>query len=155
MARLIGGRERRERRPQARAEHHHLDAVEFAPDVVGDDVEPAGGLRVPATVPVGDLPGIDLLQVCDHDGRCDRDTVYGEIFEHDMPDIDDPAAGLMFRWVISGCWKLIAPADAQAASELYDLESDPHEERDVAGAHAEVVAELTRKLDGWWDPGQE
>ena len=104
------------------------------------------------TAAPGGLPGVDLLEVCDHDGRCERDTVYGEIFEHDMPDIDDPAAGLMFRWVISGRWKLIAPADAQAASELYDLESDPHEERDLAGEHVDVVAELTGKLNEWWAP---
>jgi arylsulfatase len=34
---------------------------------------------------------------------------------------------------------------------LYDLDTDPLQERDVAGAHPEIVAQLRTHLDGWWD----
>lgn len=105
--------------------------------------------------PPAGLPGIDLLPVCENSGQCDRDAVLGAIYEHDMPDIDDPAAGLMFRWVVAGDWKLIAPADSQDSAELYDLSVDAHEQRDLAAAEPEIVTRLTARLDDWWRPDQK
>ncbi len=40
-------------------------------------------------------------------GRTSRTAVFGEIFNHDVANIDDPAAGLQFRWCVDGRWKLI------------------------------------------------
>ncbi|WP_027531660.1 sulfatase [Bradyrhizobium sp. WSM3983] len=34
--------------------------------------------------------------------------------------------------------------------ELYELTSDPHEQRNLASAKREIVAEASRLLDGWW-----
>ena len=69
-------------------------------------------------------------------------------------DIDDPAAGLMHRWCIGGWWKLIVPADASQEIELYDLQTDPHELKNVAKAkgNLEMVTALREKLDAWWTP---
>ncbi len=42
-------------------------------------------------------------------------------------------------------WRLLEGA------RLYDLESDPGQDRDVSGAPAEVVLRLRAHLDAWWD----
>jgi len=102
--------------------------------------------------PPAGRPGIDLLPVCAAGGKSAREAVFGEIFEHDMPDFENPAAGLLSRWVIAGEWKLIVPAAADAEPELYQLQDDPHELRDVAGEETEVVARLRLMLDEWWNP---
>jgi hypothetical protein len=39
--------------------------------------------------------------------------------------------------------------------ELYDLDSDPHQDRDVAAEHPEVVAKMRAHLDRWWDGVKE
>lgn len=99
-----------------------------------------------------DLPGLNLLDVIEAEGRTDRETIFGEIFEHDIPDIDDPAAGLMYRWCRHGDWKLIVPADPNQATELYDLARDPHETRNLAAEDPDRVVNLRRKLNAWWNP---
>ncbi|MDA8296239.1 MAG: sulfatase [Actinomycetota bacterium] len=50
--------------------------------------------------------------------------------------------------VREGAWKLIRFFDGDRV-ELYDLESDVSEERDVAARHPEVVARLSALLDAW------
>lgn len=79
------------------------------------------------------------------------ETLYGEIFEHDVADIDAPAKSLLYRWVIDGDWKLILPVDGKHP-ELFAIKTDPSETKNVAAAHPEVVAALTKKLDDWWKP---
>jgi hypothetical protein len=41
-------------------------------------------------------------------------------------------------------WRLIGDR------ELYDVESDPAQERDVAGEHADVVAKMRAHYEAWW-----
>jgi uncharacterized sulfatase len=102
--------------------------------------------------PPAGLPGIDLLPVCAAGGNSVRDAVFGEIFEHDMPDFEHPAAGLLFRWVIAGEWKLIVPAASDAPPELYNLKTDPHETTNIAAEHPAAVASLRARIDEWWTP---
>jgi uncharacterized sulfatase len=102
--------------------------------------------------PPGDLSGINLL---DAHWLASRDTVYGEVFEHNAIDINAPAANLDYRWVIEGGWKLIlphAPNVKNGKPELYDLLRDPNEKDDLAAKNPEKVKELTKKLDSWWKP---
>jgi hypothetical protein len=47
-------------------------------------------------------------------------------------------------------WKLMLP-QAGDEVELYEVLSDPREERNVASGQPEVVARLTKKLDAWWN----
>ncbi|MCZ2341867.1 MAG: sulfatase [Bacteroidales bacterium] len=104
--------------------------------------------------PTPDLPGLNLL---DTQAVGKRDTVYGEIFEHNAVDIHDPAANLQYRWVIHGHWKLIvpqAPNVQNGSVELYDLAQDPDETRNLAAAHPDRVAALRKRLDAWWSPGK-
>ncbi len=102
--------------------------------------------------PTKDMPGVNLL---DAHWVATRDTIFGEVFEHNAIDITKPAANLDYRWVIDGRWKLIVPHEANvkgARPELYDLAKDPTEKTDLAEKQPEKVTELTKKLDAWWKP---
>jgi uncharacterized sulfatase len=127
-----------------RYEETLVSSVDLVPTILS-----AAGVAPPES-----LPGLNLLDVCAHGGKSGRDTVYGAIFEHDVPDIHDPAAGLMHRWCIGGWWKLIVPADGSQETELYDLQTDPHELKNVANekGNLEIVTALREKLDAWWSP---
>jgi hypothetical protein len=47
---------------------------------------------------------------------------------------------------------VILPAAAAEPVELYRLSADPHEERNLAGEHPEIVQRLTAAIQAWW-PG--
>jgi arylsulfatase A-like enzyme len=50
----------------------------------------------------------------------------------------------------SGKWKLLMEEDA-ARLQLYDLQKDPYEKRDVARDNKKVAARLGKKLMGWYN----
>ncbi len=66
-----------------------VSSVDLAPTILH-----ACGLTPPS-----EMLGQNLLDVIAADGKSDRDAVFGAIFEHDVPDIDDPAAGLLLPLV--------------------------------------------------------
>lgn len=104
--------------------------------------------------PTAAMPGINLL---DPQALRNRDTVFGEIFEHNAVDIHDPAANLRYRWIIAGHWKLIVPQAPNIKTgvvELYDLAADPDETRNLAATQPDRVAALRKQLDAWWTPGK-
>jgi uncharacterized sulfatase len=120
----------------------------------------------------GNLPGINLLDVCA--GKpAGREAIFGEGFAHDIADIDDPVQSLLYRWCIEtpeGRWKLLLTYDGQLGRyrfshepriwqpQLFDLIDDPHETKNVADAHPEVVKRLSERIDQWWpiemEPGK-
>lgn len=65
----------------------------------------------------------------------DRDSFYGE---QDLPDLA----------VRDGNWKLLCEYDGSDA-QLYNLQSDPSESRNVVENHASRVQEMTKLLLGW------
>jgi uncharacterized sulfatase len=97
------------------------------------------------------LPGVNLLELVVDGKPIAREALFGEIFAHDVADLDKPAASLQFRWCIEGDWKLILPHQ-RGAGELYNLAADAHEEKNQAAEHPEIVERLTRRLDAWWRP---
>lgn len=99
--------------------------------------------------PPSALPGVSLL----HGPPADRNQVFGEIFEHDVADIDNPAASLLYRWTIAGDWKLILPSRDGETPELYNITADPWEKDNLAGAEPERVKALIKSIDDWW-PGK-
>jgi len=117
----------------------------------------AAGLTPPAH-----LPGLNLLPILKSGEPTARQEVYGETFAHDVADIEDPEATLLYRWVVTGRWKLLLTYDGKldryASShprtekrpQLFDLLADPHEDQNVASANPEVVADLAAKLQAWW-----
>lgn len=127
--------------------------IDFVPTILA-----ACGITPPTP-----LPGDDLAAIAA--GRPRRESeLYGEIFTHDLKSLDRPEAGLVFRWVRDGKWKLIHPENVGTvkdskyplpvltAPRLYDLQADPHEARDLAATHPDEVRTLTEKLDRWWKP---
>ncbi|MCI0358819.1 MAG: sulfatase [Planctomycetaceae bacterium] len=97
--------------------------------------------------PTKEMSGLDLLDVAAGQPS-GRDTLFGEIYQHDIPDIDQAEPGLMFRWCIQGDWKLIQSADGKRR-ELYNLKADPREEKDLAAAEPERVKLLAAKIKPW------
>lgn len=117
----------------------------------------AAGARIP-----DDLPGLNLLPNLKQGTPIDRDTIFGEGFAHDIADIANPEASLLYRWCIEGRWKLILTYDgevnryqsthprAERRPQLFDLIADPHETENVAAAHPEIVARLAAKIAAWY-----
>ena len=117
----------------------------------------AAGARIPEN-----LPGLDLLPVVRDGEPLGREAIFGETFAHDVADLDDPEASLIYRWVIDGRWKLLLTYDGAVGRyakwhprtdprpQLYDLIDDPHEEKNLAAEHPELVARLAEKIAAWW-----
>lgn len=116
-----------------------------------------------AGVPVSEaVPGLNLLPALKSGEPTSRQTVFGETFAHDVAAIDDPEASLLYRWVIDGKWKLLLTYDGaqgrhghfhprtEVLPQLYDLLADPHENKNLASEHPELVARLAASLQGWW-----
>ena len=100
--------------------------------------------------PASPLPGIDLR---DTSAVAARAAVFGAIFAHDAADIRRPATSLEYRWTVAWPWKLIAPANADYGTlELYNLELDPYETRELADVLPERADDLLARLDAWWTP---
>lgn len=111
------------------------------------DVAPTILAACEIEVPKG-MAGINLLEVASGKKKSPA-AAFGEIFDHDVTDIDHAEPGLLFRWSIAGNWKLILPKDGKN-SELYDLSTDAAENKNLADSQPERVKELTRKIDDWW-----
>jgi arylsulfatase A-like enzyme len=104
--------------------------------------------------PTEDMDGINLI---DSTAVAKRQAIFGEIFEHDIRSMDDPVASLRYRWVIEGQWKLIVPhtpVEGDVPVELFRITQDYNEERNAAQDYPQVVEELTKKLNAWWDPAK-
>jgi arylsulfatase A-like enzyme len=124
---------------------------------VRDDKTLASSLDIAPTIlaacglaPTQDMTGINLLEVA-AGKKTDRTALVGEIFEHDIPDIDRAEPGLLSRWCIDGDWKLIQSADGKTP-ELYNLATDPHEQRDLAAKEPERIKSLAADIDQAWSP---
>jgi putative heme-binding domain-containing protein len=105
--------------------------------------------------PTAEMQGVDLL---DASAVAARKQIFGEIFTHNAVDIDDPASSLRFRWAREGNWKLIVPAkqnEPKAVVELFDVEADPHERKNLAADNKDVVRRLTASMNAWWDPDKK
>ncbi len=125
------------------------------------DIFPTMAAATGAKLPEG-LPGLNLLPLLKDGKPLERDAIYGETFAHDIADVSNPEASLLFRWVIQGKWKLLLTYDGQlgryASShprterrpQLYDLLADPQELHNLAAENPEVVAKLAEKIAAWW-----
>ncbi len=119
-----------------------VSSVDIAPTVLA-----AAGVAPPQHPK---LPGVNLIKVAESGCRCDREAVFGEVFAHDVADINDPTASLLYRWCVTKQWKLIVPADSSKPVELYEIVTDPFEKQNVADQHPDVVKRLKKLIDQWW-----
>jgi len=109
-------------------------------------------LKAAGLEPTKAMPGINLL---DEAAVTARKTIYGECFTHNFVDLNIPASSLKWRWIVDGHDKLIIPNKTNQpddAVELYDLKTDPTEEKNLATENADKVKALSAKLDAWWKP---
>lgn len=95
------------------------------------------------------LPGLNVM---DREALGKRHAVFGEVYSHNVADVNHPTKSLQYRWVIQDNWKLIVPVDPGEKPELYQILEDPHEMTDLAAQRPEIVKRLENVLDNWW-PG--
>lgn len=132
------------------------------PDVVSSiDLFPTVLAATGARVPEG-LPGLNLMDSLKEEKSVKRKGIFGETFAHDVADVENPEASLVFRWTIEGKWKLLLTYDGEVnryksthprtekRPQLFDLLKDPKEEKNLAGQNPEVVARLAAKIGKWW-----
>lgn len=112
--------------------------------------------------PLASLPGLNLLPILKSGAPTPRTEVFGETFSHDVEEIDNPEATLLYRWVIEGPWKLLLTYDGKVGSyasshprtekrpQLFNLIADPHEDENLAAQNPEIVARLAQRLQSWW-----
>lgn len=114
-----------------------------------------------ADIPQG-LPGLDLMPALTSGDAIDRDTIFGEGFAHDIADIENPEASLLYRWVIHKQWKLLLTYDGEVnryksthprderGPQLFDLIADTAEEKNLADSNPDVVAKLAKMIEDWY-----
>ena len=117
----------------------------------------ATGLTTPET-----LPGKNLLPLMTEQQPLERPFLCGESYSHDVVDLENPEASLITRWCLEGRWKLIltypAPEDRYSfvhavnehGPQLFDVQQDPFEQKNLAKEHADVVQRLTAALQATW-----
>jgi uncharacterized sulfatase len=125
----------------ARDTQNLASSIDLAPTILN-----AAGLE-----PTDRMRGIDLT---DRDAMQNRERIFGASYTHDF-HIDQPAKNVRRRWVIDGSWKLLMPNPrklSNAEPELYNLEDDPHEKRNLSSKHPGRVKRLKQRLNDWWNP---
>ena len=112
--------------------------------------------------PPDKMPGLNLLPCLKSGEPTERRQVFGEGFAHDIANINNPDDSLLYRWIIEDQWKLILTYDGvlgrqkrvhprtEKRPRLYNLKSDPHEEKNLAVNHPEIVARLGKQIGNWW-----
>jgi len=118
-----------------------VSTVDLAPTLLA-----AAGMEPPTS-----MQGINLLPFMESGKPMDRDAVVGEIFVHTCVELGHPGLNLTHRWIRSGDWKLIVPADSKDQPELFNLADDPHEKNDLAAKHPDQVTKLSEQLKEWWN----
>lgn len=115
----------------------------------------AAGAEIPEQ-----LPGLNLLPHLQQGTPIQRNTIFGESFAHDIADIENPQASLLYRWVIRDHSKLLLTYDGRPGKmkyppsggepQLFNLKADPHETVNLASQQAELVSDLSQLLEGWY-----
>jgi arylsulfatase len=130
-------------------EHLHVPLLIRAPGVAPRRVSHPVSLvdSIPTLLALIDAPALGrfLAQASGRDALAPRE-VPGVVSR----DTGRQRSGRGYRWALTTPrWKYfrVEEASGETRDELYDLESDPFELDDVAGAHAHVVAELSAALD--------
>ncbi len=107
------------------------------------------------------LPGLNLLPNLQQGTPIKRDSIFGEAFAHDIADIQNPRASLLYRWVIQDHSKLLLTYNGRRGRmkyppsgnqpQLFDLSADPHEKVNLASKQPELVKRLSGLLNEWYE----
>jgi len=74
----------------------------------------------------------------------------------------DPDGTLQYLWCVEDTWKLLVRYDGKdttnyrnvhiwdkAPVRLFNFKDDPHEKKDVAAEHPEVIERMRKKISEW------
>ena len=129
-----------------------VSSVDIVPTMLA-----AAGADIPDS-----LPGYNLLPALKSGEASPREIVFGEGGAHDIADINDPEASLLYRWAVEGKWKLLLTYDGalgryaathpreERRPQLYNVIADPDETKNLAKENPEIVADLARKIADWY-----
>lgn len=119
-----------------------------------DSTHPVSAIDIATTVlAINEIEPTDYMQginVLDKEALNTREVIFAENFAHDFTTID---SSLYHRIAIDLPYKLILPdANNQPEDEieLFNIVEDPHEMQNLAKGNLEKVAELTGKIEVWW-----
>lgn len=113
-----------------------------------------------------ELPGINLL---DKEKLKQRETIFIECYNHDILNVEKPTETILYKIALNNKWKLMVPNTKMIVKEfkspedqyygyysnqiqLFDLENDPQEKINLAEKHPEILANMSRQIDEWWQP---
>ncbi|MGL4942258.1 MAG: sulfatase family protein [Thermoguttaceae bacterium] len=103
------------------------------------------------------LTGINLLD--DNACRARRENgnqIYGECYTHDSVDLNEPEKNLRYLWTIASPWKLVLARENETSPpQLYNLDTDPNEEHNLAAEEPERTATMTADLERHWQSRQK
>ena len=132
------------------------------PEVVSSlDIVPTMLAAAGCPLPSG-LPGLNILPELENGKAITRERIFGESFAHDIADIENPQASLLFRWCIQGNWKLLLTYDGEVnryksthpreerRPQLFNLKDDPAEKTNLAKDNPEVVRKLAEAIADWY-----
>ncbi len=129
-------------------------SIDFVPTVLA-----AAGAKGPH-----DFPGLNLLPQLKTGEAIGRDTLFGESFAHDIADIENPQASLLYRWGIRGHDKLLLTYDGAPGKmkyppqsgepQLFNLKDDPNEKVNLAAKNPDLVKQLSSLLEKWYVPNE-
>lgn len=125
--------------------------VDIAPTILG-----FAGAEIPAA-----MTGYNLRECLTAGTRTPRTAVFCEGYSHNISELGNPEANLLYRSVIEGEWKLLLTYDgkidgfaelhqnAERRPQLFHLINDPYERANLAKEHPDIVARLAAKIAAW------
>ncbi len=128
----------------------HVKPGHFQVPVSSTDVAPTL-LALAGLIADAKQKGVNLTDSAAVDNR---PFLPGAIFTHNAVALDDPAKSLEYGWILKQGWKLILPNQDQHPGEnphLYEMLSDPKEEKNLADLHPEKVQNLSQLWQQWWE----
>ena len=121
-----------------RDERHVVSSIDLAPSILA-----ACGLEAPK-----EMTGVNLTDPTDL-RHIRRDGTMGEIYLHDVADLNRAEPGLQFRWCIDGDWKLIESTGGKSR-ELFQVKTDPHETMNLVEKFPERADRMSRLIEKHW-----
>jgi arylsulfatase A-like enzyme len=129
--------------------------------IISLDIFPTILAAAGADSPAIPVPGLNLLPEMEKQKPIKRKAIFGECFAHDIADIKNPEASLLYRWVIEGDWKLMLTYDGKGRDnrnhkanmlgpQLFNLKNDPNEKNNLASGNSEKVSHLSTLIEGWY-----
>ncbi|MGH9160529.1 MAG: sulfatase/phosphatase domain-containing protein, partial [Vicinamibacteraceae bacterium] len=132
----------------ARLEPRKVDVIAAHIDVAPTLLDVAQ-VRKPATVQFDGRSVMPLLEGRTNDWP--ERTLYIQSHRGDEPQPNRAFAAVSQRWKLTQPLSFGEPPPANAPLELYDLEADPAEARDVASDHAAVVERMKQGYAKWFE----